>query len=147
MTDGEYLFDAMSKIPRFANWLEKYNEFYSGSGNSDILWAANLSVPFVIITIILISFIKPQSNKNKKPLSYNYLLGLLGIALLVDIYLIAMRSIDFEHTKKNSESEIITLSELKIHSIDFNKLPKWASDDLFFNECLRFVDIYKRRKI
>lgn len=146
MTDGEYLFDAMSKIPRFANWLKKYNEFYSGSGNSDILWNVALLVPFIIIAII-IPFIKTQSNKNKKPISDNYLLGLLSIALLVDVYLMTMHSIEFERIKTNSESEIITLSELKIHSIDFNQIPKWATDDLFFNGCIRFVDIYKRRKI
>lgn len=27
MTDGEYLFDAMSKIPRFANWLKNMTNF------------------------------------------------------------------------------------------------------------------------
>lgn len=70
MTQNEYLFDVMSNIPKFADWLGKYNNFYSEKTDLEILlWVAFLFLPIFIIPIW---FNKRNSNKNKPPLSNDY---------------------------------------------------------------------------
>ena len=77
MTDDEYLFDAMTKIPRFASWLERYNDFYSGNPYITVLlWLFILLLP---LAITLIWFDRRQSDKSKKALPEGYLFTLLFI--------------------------------------------------------------------
>lgn len=63
MTDNEYLFVEVSKIPSFISWLERYNDFYSGNPYiSILLWLFVLLLP---LAIALIWFDKRQSDKSK----------------------------------------------------------------------------------
>ena len=83
MTQNEYLFDVMSNIPKFADWLEKYNNFYSGNPYiSVLLWLFVLLLP---LAIVLIWFDKRQSDKSKKPLPEGYLFTLFLIIISSDL--------------------------------------------------------------
>lgn len=70
MSENEYLFNVVSNLPKFADWLEKYKEFYSEKTFLEILlWVTFLFLPIFIIPIW---FNKRNSNKNKPPLSNDY---------------------------------------------------------------------------
>lgn len=141
MTQNEYLFDVMSNIPKFADWLEKYNNFYSGNPYiSVLLWLFVLLLP---LAIVLIWFDKRQSDKSKKPLPEGYLFTLFLIIISSDLSIAGIRNIIFKNIEKDLDSESITLSELNKRSIDINKLPKWASYNLIDYGYLKYVDIYK----
>jgi len=141
MTDDEYLFDAMTKIPRFASWLERYNDFYSGNPYITVLlWLFILLLP---LAITLIWFDRRQSDKSKKALPEGYLFTLLFIIISADLSIAGIRNIILKNIEKDLNSEAVTLYELNKHSIDINKLHKWASNNLVNYGYLTYVDIYR----
>lgn len=142
MTPNEYLFNVMSKIPKFADWLEKYNNFYSEKTDLEILlWVAFLFLPIFIIPIW---FNKRNSNKNKPPLSNDYQVIALAFFVLLDLVVYFNNIIDSNYTAKKLNSETISLSMLKSQpDIDMNKIPKWAHDNLVDYGYLTYVDIYR----
>lgn len=142
MTQNEYLFDVMSNIPKFADWLEKYNNFYSEKTDLEILlWVAFLFLPIFIIPIW---FNKRNSNKNKPPLSNDYQVIALAFFVLLDLVVYFSNIIDSNYTAKKLNSETISLSMLKSQpDIDMNKIPKWAHDNLVDYGYLTYVDIYR----
>ena len=54
-----------------------------------------------------------------------------------------IRNIILKNIEKDLDSESITLSELNKRSIDINKLPKWAYNNLVDYGYLTYVDIYR----
>ena len=142
MTQNEYLFNVMSNIPQFADWLEKYNNFYSEKTDLEILlWVTFLFLPIFIIPIW---FNKRNSNKNKPPLSNDYQVIALAFFVLLDLVVYFNNIIDSNYTAKKLNSETISLSMLKSQpDIDMNKIPKWASDNLVEYGYLTYVDIYR----
>lgn len=142
MSENEYLFNVVSNLPKFADWLEKYNNFYSEKTDLEILlWVAFLFLPIFIIPIW---FNKRNSNKNKPPLSNDYQVIALAFFVLLDLVIYFNNIIDSNYTAKKLNSETISLSMLKSQpDIDMNKIPRWAYNDLINNGHLKYVDIYK----
>ena len=141
MKDYEYLFEEVSKIPSFVNWLERYNDFYSANPYITVLlW---LFISILPLAIALIWFDRRQSDKSKKALPEGYLFTLFFIIISADLSIAGIRNIILKNIEKGLDNEAVTLYELNKHSIDINKLPKWASDNLVNYGYLKYVDIYR----
>lgn len=54
-----------------------------------------------------------------------------------------IRNIILKNIEKDLDSESIILSELNKRSIDINKLPKWAYNNLVDYGYLAYIDIYR----
>ena len=141
MSENEYLFNMVSKLPKFAYWVEQYNDFYPSSFHPKVL-----IFPFLLILplfIVFICFDKRQSNKDKKPLPQSYLFTLITIVVFIDLVAITVNDVMKDRAARDLNSRTITLLELRGLSIDTNKIPKWAYDNLVDYGYLTYVDIYR----
>ena len=137
MSENEYLFNVVSNLPKFADWLEKYKEFYSDS------FPVFPFLSLLTLFIVIICFEKRQSNKNKKPLPPDSLFMLIAIILFIGVAGSAINKAKEDRTARNLDNQTITLLELRGLSIDVNKIPKWAYDNLVDYGYLTYVDIYR----
>jgi|GEM_PF-4948573 len=127
MSENEYLFNVVSNLPKFADWLEKYKEFYSDS------FPVFPFLSLLTLFIVIICFEKRQSNKNKnkKPLPPDSLFMLIAIILFIGVAGSAINKAKEDRTARNLDNQTITLLELRGLSIDVNKIPKWKMIIIF----------------
>ena len=136
MTQNEYLFEVMSKVDKFTDWVVKYHEVYSS--NNDATWVFLV----VLMAILFIPFIILISNKSDES-GETAILNILSIACIIGVLMI-FRDTFRPNDERYLENARITLDDLeKIKPIDFNKLPNWVQSGLKEDGYLKCEDIYK----
>lgn len=136
MTQNEYLFEVMSKVDKFTDWVVKYHEVYSS--NNDATWVFLV----VLMAILFIPFIILISNKNDES-GETAILNILSIACIIGVLMI-FRDTFRPDDEKYLENARITLDDLeKVKPIDFNKLPYWVQNELKEDGYLKCDDIYE----
>ena len=136
MTQNEYLFEVMSKVDKFTDWVVKYHEVYSS--NNDATWVFLV----VLMAILFIPFIILISNKSDES-GETAILNILSIACIIRVLMI-FRDTFRPNDERYLENARITLDDLeKIKPIDFNKLPNWVQSGLKEDGYLKCEDIYK----
>lgn len=136
MTQNEYLFEVMSKVDKFNDWVVKYHEVYSS--NNDATWVFLV----VLMAILFIPFIILISNKNDES-GETAILNILSIACIIGVLMI-FRDTFRPDDERYLENARITLDDLeKVKPIDFNKLPYWVQNELKEDGYLKCDDIYE----
>ena len=136
MTQNEYLFEVMSKVDKFTDWVVKYHEVYSS--NNDATWVFLV----VLMAILFTPFIILISNKSDES-GETAILNILSIACIIGVLMI-FRDTFRPNDERYLENARITLDDLeKIKPIDFNKLPNWVQSGLKEDGYLKCEDIYK----
>lgn len=136
MTQNEYLFEVMSKVDKFNDWVVKYHEVYSN--NNDATWVFLV----VLMAILFIPFIILISNKSDES-GETAILNILSIACIIGVLMI-FRDTFRPNDERYLKDAKITLDDLeKVKPIDFNKLPYWVQGELKEEGYLKCEDIYE----
>ena len=136
MTQNEYLFEVMSKVDKFNDWVVKYHEVYSN--NNDATWVFLV----VLMAILFIPFIILISNKSDES-GETAILNILSIACILGVLMI-FRYTFLPNAERYLKDAKITLDDLeKVKPIDFNKLPYWVQGELKEEGYLKCEDIYE----
>lgn len=138
MTQNEYLFDVMSKVDKFNDWVAKYHEVYS-SNNNDII--TGMFVAFLISFLcVVVKLSLDEDNKDSKTLGGAIFVSMPFIILII----MMLKTASHIGNERYLENAKITLDDLeKVKPINFNKLPDWVKYDLTEEGYIKCEDIYR----